>query len=53
MLCREFKCVDELDNVCQVDVDNGVCVGDRCSNWGECINCQQLDQDECEGLKSL
>lgn len=52
MLCGEFKCMDEVDNICQVDVDSGGCIGDLCGSWGECINCQQLGQEECEGLKS-
>lgn len=52
MLCREFKCMDEVDNICQVDTDNGGCIGDMCGNWGECINCQQQADRECEGLQN-
>lgn len=52
MLCNEFKCVHEVDNVCQVDIDDGECIGDMCENWGECISCRQQDKEECDGLKS-
>lgn len=51
MLCDKFMCVYLEDEECEPI--RGECIGDMCENWGECINCQQLDQDECEGLKSL
>lgn len=50
MLCNEFKCVDLVDGECdQLETE---CIGNLCENWGECINCQQLVQEECEGIRS-
>lgn len=51
MSCNDFKCVFEIDGLCEADTGN--CIGDMCENWGECINCQQQGEDECDGLKSL
>lgn len=49
MLCNEFKCGYEVDGQCEAD--GGECVGDMCENFGECINCQQQEKEECDGLK--
>lgn len=51
MLCNKFMCVYLENRECEPV--GGECIGDMCENWGECINCQQLDQEECEGLKGL
>lgn len=51
MLCNDFQCVYLVDGECdQLETE---CIGDMCGNWGECINCQQQDKEECEGLRSL
>ena len=49
MLCGEFKCVFWVDGECE-PVDGG-CIGEMCTNWGECINCQQQADVDCDGLR--
>ena len=50
MLCKDFKCKyqDEDGECCQI---GGECIGDLCGDWGECLDCKQVDMDECDGLK--
>lgn len=50
MLCDEFQCVYLAERECELV--GGKYIGDMCENWGECINCQEQDKDDCEGLKS-
>ena len=38
MKCNDFKCVYEVDGECE-------------AAGGECIGCQQRDQEECDGHK--
>lgn len=51
MLCSEFICARNTSGICAVD--RGDCIGTLCEDWGECINCQEQDKDDCEGLKGL
>ena len=51
MLCSGFRCVNLVDDICQVDIDDNGCIGDLCENWGECINCQQQDDEKCDGIR--
>lgn len=51
MLCNEFNCVYQVDGECeQLGTE---CIGDMCEEYGQCSGCQQLDREECEGIKSL
>ena len=49
MKCDKFKCVYEIDGQCEAA--GGECVGDRCECLAECTDCQQLELEECDGLK--
>lgn len=51
MLCGEFKCVFLVDGECE-PVDGG-CIGEMCTNWGECINCQQQADEDCDGMRKV
>ncbi len=50
MRCDKFKCIYEGDGEC--GSMGGECIGDMRENFGDCTGCQQLDQDECEGLSN-
>ncbi|MEI1255999.1 hypothetical protein V8Q34_14770 [Blautia sp. JLR.GB0024] len=49
MLCGEFKCVYLVDGECEPV--GGSCITDLCENWGECINCQQEANKDCDGMQ--
>lgn len=49
MPCNEFECVFEIEGICEADT--GDCIGDLCENWGECSNCQQQADVDCDGLR--
>lgn len=49
MQCNKFSCVYEVNGECEAD--GGECIGDMCENFGDCSSCQQLDNEECDGLK--
>ena len=49
MKCDKFKCVYEVDGECEPM--GGECIGDMCECFGECINCQEQENEECDGFK--
>ena len=49
MKCDKYKCIYVVDGECEAD--GGECIGDMCENFGECATCQELDREECDGLK--
>lgn len=49
MQCDKFKCVYLDEGECEA---MGMeCIGDMCESFGECVICQEQDQEECGGLK--
>lgn len=49
MRCNKFKCVYKCDGECEPM--GGECIGDMCECFGECINCQEQENEECDGFK--
>lgn len=46
MVCDNFKCVNLVDNEC--DLYSSECIGAQCEDWGECLICQRVsDPDDC------
>ena len=49
MICDEFRCQYADGDICQPI--SGACVFDRCDCWGICVVCQDLNADQCDGIR--